>query len=57
MKMFLDRGEFEDEMEEDKSEEDAVKVMASREEKKTDPLATVRKAIRHPAYRMLKVVE
>jgi len=63
MKMFLDGGEFEDEMEEDKieedkiEEEDAVKVTVIKEKKKTDPLATVRKAISHPAYRMLKVVD
>jgi hypothetical protein len=57
MKLFLDGGEFEEEMEEDKIEGDAVKVMVTKEEKKTDPLATVRKAISHPAYRMLKVVD
>ena len=57
MKMFLDGGEFEDEMEEDKIEDDAVKVMVDKEKKKTDPLVTVRKAISHPAYRMLKVVD
>lgn len=63
MKMFLDGGEFEDEMEEEiveeeeKSDEDAVEVKVSKEKKKADPLATVRKAISHPAYRMLKVVD
>jgi hypothetical protein len=57
MKMFLDGGEFEDEIEEDEIEDDAVKVTVGKEEKKTDPLATVRKAISHPAYRMLKVVD
>jgi hypothetical protein len=67
MKMFLDGGEFEEEPEEeevkvdeskdDEGDEEMVEINVERTKKKTDPLATVRKAISHPAYRMLKVVD
>lgn len=67
MKMFLDDGEFEEEPEEEEvkmdetkdkeGDEEMVEVSVERTKKKTDPLATVRKAISHPAYRMLKVVD
>jgi hypothetical protein len=65
MKMFLDGGLFEDEIEEEVVEEqgsdgeddkDTVAVHLEKKVKK-DPLATVRKAISHPAYAMLKVVD
>jgi len=74
MKMFLDGGEFEDEVaeEEVKMEEEVANSddeatvgndekgfvdVTVEQKKKTDPMAGVRKAISHPAYRMLKVVD
>lgn len=60
MKMFLDGGGFEgpEEEEEVKAEEGADgEVVVSKEKKKQDPLAVVKKAISHDAYRMLKVVD
>jgi hypothetical protein len=63
MKMFLDGGLFEDEIVEDVVDEedkdgdgDAPAVHVEKKVKK-DPLATVEKAISHPAYAMLKVVD
>jgi hypothetical protein len=66
MKMFLDGGKFEElETEEEiKDEEiggsgddgDLVGVRVSKK-KKVDPISIVRKAISHPAYQMLKVVD
>lgn len=62
LKMFLDNGRFED-PEEDEEElgqkegEDGEIVIDRKEKKKKDPLAVVKKAISHEAYRMLKVVD
>ena len=68
MKLFLDGGKFEEEVEEEVldedmdgeteegGEEDAVEIQVKKTVKK-DPLATVKKAISHPAYAMLKVVD
>lgn len=67
MKMFLGGGEFEDEPEEEevkmedveKDEEGDEELVDVSVQKRTqvDPLSTIRKAISHPAYRMLKVVD
>jgi len=57
MKMFLDNGQFtepEDEIVEEEAEDG---VVVKKEKAKDDPLATVRKALSHEAYRMLKVVD
>lgn len=62
MKMFLDNGNVGDpgdeemEMVEEEGEDGEV-VVKKQEKSKQDPLATVRKAISHDAYRMLKVVD
>lgn len=58
MKMFLDNGQFEDPEDEIVTEEqDGDEVVVEKKKAKQDPLATVRKAISHEAYRMLKVVD
>lgn len=66
LKMFLDNGSFEDPEEEEAEEEvkvndeaeDGMAVVEKvKEKKKQDPLAVVRKAISHEAYKMLKVVD
>jgi len=64
MKMFLENGQFEDEIEEevvaeDVKEEDEDDVVDVRKTKKVkmDPLTIVKKAISHPAYSMLDVVD
>lgn len=64
LKMFLDGGKFEDiEVEEtvenadvEDGEEDFVDVRVTKKQK-IDPLAVVKRAISHPAYAMLKVVD
>ena len=62
MKMFLDNGSFE-EPEEDEEEvkekegEEGEVIIQKKEKKKKDPLDTVKKAISHTAYRMLKVMD
>ena len=53
LKMFLDNGSFED-TEDEKEGDDGEVIVEKNEKKKQDPLATVRKAIGHEAYRMLK---
>ena len=64
MKMFLDNGSFEDpeaeaeEVVDEREGEDGEIVVEKKAKKgKQDPLAVVRKAISHAAYRMLKVVD
>lgn len=65
MKMFLENGQFTDEpdeeeiVEEEGKDEDGDAVMVSTKvtKAKMDPLTTVKKAISHEAYRMLKVVD
>lgn len=63
LKMFLENGQFEDAEEEEiievyeSGDDDEVMVEKNKVKKKTDPLATVKKAISHDAYRMLKVVD
>ncbi|KAI5361162.1 Putative von Willebrand factor A-like domain superfamily [Septoria linicola] len=62
LKMFLDKGQFEDAEDEETIEtkdmgEDGEEIVKSTKKAKDDPLATVRKAISHDAYRMLKVVD
>ena len=60
MKVFLDGGAFTDEIEEEvvdeEGEDGEVNVRVKKTVKK-DPLAMVKKAISHPAYAMLKVVD
>ncbi|KAK3671455.1 hypothetical protein LTR78_008733 [Recurvomyces mirabilis] len=63
LKMFLDNGQFKDaedeEVIEDEEGEDGDEVVVGKTVKKArqDPLAMVRKAISHEAYRMLKVMD
>lgn len=58
MKMFLDNGQFEDpEDEVTETENEDGEVVVATVKARQDPIATVRKAISHPAYRMLKVVD
>jgi Domain of unknown function (DUF2828) len=58
MKMFLDNGGFEDQEEETVVDmEDGEEVMITKEKAKVDPLTALKKAISHPAYSMLKVVD
>ena len=62
MKMFLDNGSFDDPKEEEqeveeKEGDDGEVILQKKEKKKKDPLDTVKKAISHEAYRMLKVVD
>ncbi|KAI7487800.1 hypothetical protein KC351_g2386 [Hortaea werneckii] len=58
MKMFLDHGQFEDpEDEVTEVENEDGEVVVAKVKARQDPIATVRKAIGHPAYRMLKVVD
>ncbi|KAI7153149.1 hypothetical protein KC349_g8561 [Hortaea werneckii] len=58
MKMFLDNGQFEDpEDEVTEAENEDGEVVVAKVKARQDPIATVRKAISHPAYRMLKVVD
>jgi hypothetical protein len=64
LKMFLDGGKFEDleeevedvDMDAASGDEDMVDVRVSKKQK-VDPLITVKRAISHPAYAMLKVVD
>jgi hypothetical protein len=60
MKMFLDNGSFDDPKEEEqeveeKEGDDGEVIIQKKEKKKKDSLDTVKKAIGHEAYRMLKV--
>ncbi|RMY62886.1 hypothetical protein D0865_00196 [Hortaea werneckii] len=58
MKMFLDNGQFEDpEDEVTEVESEDGEVVVAKVKARQDPIATVRKAISHAAYRMLKVVD
>ncbi|TKA32090.1 hypothetical protein B0A50_01337 [Salinomyces thailandicus] len=58
LKMFLDNGEFEDPEDEVVDVEgDHGEVIVEMKKAQQDPLATVRKAISHAAYRPLKVVD
>ncbi|RMX88831.1 hypothetical protein D0869_01327 [Hortaea werneckii] len=58
MKMFLDNGQFEDpEDDVTETENEDGEVVVVRVKARQDPIATVRKAIGHAAYRMLKVVD
>jgi Domain of unknown function (DUF2828) len=59
MKMFLDNGGFEDAEDEVvavDSNEDGL-VMINKEKVKVDPMIALKKALSHPAYGMLKVVD
>ncbi|KAF2764871.1 hypothetical protein EJ03DRAFT_355416 [Teratosphaeria nubilosa] len=55
MKMFLDKGQFEDAETEIVTVEGVDGVNVSK--KKQEPMAAVKKAISHDAYRMLRVVD
>ncbi|KAI7553383.1 hypothetical protein KC331_g1265 [Hortaea werneckii] len=58
MKMFLDNGQFKDpEDEVTETENEDGEVVVAKVKARQDPMATVRKAISHAAYRMLKVVD
>ncbi|KAK5129900.1 hypothetical protein LTR08_002736 [Meristemomyces frigidus] len=60
LKMFLDNGQFEDAEDEvvaEDAEGSGDEVVVGRKKAKMDPLAMVRKAISHEAYRMLVVVD
>lgn len=66
MKVFLEHGGFDDVEEEEElmevsveagAEGEAATVEVKKTKRKTDPLATVKKAIGHKAYEMLKVVD
>jgi len=67
LKMFLEEGQFEDEDVEEEVEDEemdesaqgteAATVEVKKKQKKKDPMATLRKAISHKAYDMLKVVD
>lgn len=62
MKMFLDKGSFEDpekeeEVEDSEVEGDDGEVVVRKRKQKKNPLDAVKKAISHDAYRMLKVVD
>ncbi|KAL7911785.1 hypothetical protein GGI35DRAFT_298767 [Trichoderma velutinum] len=67
LKVFMDNGMFEAEEEEeeepevkdedDDEDEDMVEITAKPKKAKTNPLATVKKAISHKAYDMLKVMD
>lgn len=62
MKMFLEGGSFEEpeeeqEIVEEEEEGEGGEVILKKQKKKQDPLAVVKKAISHEAYRMLKVVD
>ncbi|KAK5988550.1 hypothetical protein PT974_10034 [Cladobotryum mycophilum] len=61
LKVFLDNGGFdeedEEEGEEDNSNEKGVAEGSTKTKAKKDPLATVKKAISHKAYDVLKVVD
>ncbi|KUI54359.1 hypothetical protein VP1G_01773 [Cytospora mali] len=61
LKVFLENGSFEDENAEEEiveeiGDDDEV-VVEKRKKQKLDPLAVVKRAIGHPAYRMLQVVD
>lgn len=66
MKMFLDGGKFEDPEEQEVIEDTEVEgtdgitltdVKVTKKKPKMDPLSVVKKAISHPAYGMLKVID
>ncbi|KAK4611916.1 hypothetical protein CLAFUW4_12817 [Fulvia fulva] len=61
LKTFLDGGGFEDPEKEDVIEqvegEDGEEVVVQVKKQKQDPLDTVKKAVSHEAYRMLKVMD
>lgn len=63
LKMLLDNGQFDDSEDEivtedqDADSDGSDAVVVKKEKAKDDPLATVRKAISHDAYRMLQVVD
>ncbi|KAI6785483.1 uncharacterized protein J7T54_007126 [Emericellopsis cladophorae] len=64
LKVFLDSGGFEEEGDEDEAEvidpvegEDGMEMTTTVKKKPMDPLNTVKKAIGHPAYAMLRVVD
>ncbi|TKA75535.1 hypothetical protein B0A55_03523 [Friedmanniomyces simplex] len=59
LRSFLDNGQFEEPEEEvtEQDGEEGDEVVVQKVKAKQDPLAVVRKAISHDAYRMLKVVD
>jgi len=66
LKMFLDKGHFEEDLEdeemesedmEDEDEDEDGMVQIKTKKRKVDPMAGLRKAIGHKAYSMLKVVD
>lgn len=61
LKVFLDSGSFEDEDAEEeiveKVGDDGEVVVEKTKRQKLDPMSVVKKAIGHPAYRMLRVVD
>lgn len=61
LKVFLDNGSFEDDDAEEeiveKVGEDGEVVVEKRKRQKLDPLSVVKRAIGHPAYKMLRVVD
>lgn len=61
LKVFLDRGSFEDEDAEEEIVEEVGDhgevVVEKRKRQKMDPMSVVKRAIGHPAYKMLRVVD
>ena len=64
LKVFLDKGVFGEEGEEEEivdevvDDEDGDELVTVKVKKpKTDPLATVKKAVSHRAYQMLRVID
>lgn len=61
LKVFLDSGSFDDEEVEEeiveKIGEDGEVVVEKQKRQKLDPISVVKKAIGHPAYKMLRVVD
>jgi hypothetical protein len=61
LKVFLDSGSFDDEEAEEeiveKVGEDGEVIVEKQKRQKLDPISVVKKAIGHPAYNMLRVVD
>ncbi|KAH8783228.1 hypothetical protein F5883DRAFT_680296 [Diaporthe sp. PMI_573] len=61
LKVFLDNGSFDDEEAEEeiveKVGEDGEVIVEKQKRQKLDPISVVKKAIGHPAYNMLRVVD
>ncbi|KAK3312036.1 hypothetical protein B0H66DRAFT_578695 [Apodospora peruviana] len=57
LKVFLEKGVFEEDEDEEEGDDGVVEVGTRAKRRKIDPLSTVRKAVSHKAYAMLKVVD